>query len=598
MTRLQYGIMNTAMNTHSSPPAPAPPRSNVRQERRRFFRQMIRQRGDVYFNIHRRWPRGLLRWSWTAYAAYMAVQWNSRVAYRIANLERHNVYWSPLLTVIGAVATMEACIRMAAFTWQVRLQTPLARQYSNGTTTQQVTAVVVECQYAPVSPFYKVVVVYPYQTLQDEQEQESYYAKVFLLRDLLQHGNETFPLLVLSNLPTSAASQRQIWRLKWWRTFGPFVLSVAFLAAMLHWFIRPTRARTRTQTHAIDSDYDNINHPSDRNEDVESFNYGFWMGHVTVCLLLGYLRIRDQNQRLLNGGARKVPAAWIPQAIRNTRQQRHQQTQPYREMYQNEIENDNQHQHRFDHEKHENEQTQVQEYFVDEDETRIHEEMDELVLHDEHDDYNVDEIMTHNQTLNTLTPMELDQNDIDMDYEDDKCDIQAANRADYHHDDCRHQQNPLVATQTQKDSYKANSSLWDKLDLDYQLWLQKTHGVSSTTFGAMGLAKRLQLRASYYDELPLGNTQGALSTADLGDELGNCTSGVTMRRRKDKATSSYASSSSSSKDKRRRNRHKRKTKSPISASTTRPCNNSKRNDIDKDGNDETSSKDKKTLYWV
>jgi len=56
-------------------------------------------------------------------------------------------------------------------------------------------------------------------------------------------------------------------------------------------------------------------------------------------------------------------------------------------------------------------------------------------------------------------------------------------------------------------------SLWGKLDQDYREWLKSSHGITPESFNVMTPAERLQLRTSYY------NTENTSTSALLWDEL-------------------------------------------------------------------------------
>eukprot|EP00977_Amphora_coffeiformis_P024834 scaffold17318_cov169-Amphora_coffeaeformis.AAC.1 len=145
---------------------------------------------------------------------------------------------------------------------------------------------VVECEHAVVKDTFKVVVVY---RATPADCQAFYYAKVFFLKDLVEHSREEFPLLLLPGVPTSATSKRQMRHLKWYQCPKPWIIFIAAssIGFAWHWIM----AGPWEQHYRL---------------------LWFWMGNTAVGLVLGYWRALDQNRILLDGGACGIPVDLIP----------------------------------------------------------------------------------------------------------------------------------------------------------------------------------------------------------------------------------------------------------------------------------------------
>ena len=101
---------------------------------------------------------------------------------------------------------------------------------------------VVECDEGRTHHLTNIVVVYKAITsatcTNDHHENDTYYAKVFHLRDVLQHDSEQFPLQILPSVPTSAVTKGQMNRLKWMSCAQLKILLISFLPPLIAWLIQ------------------------------------------------------------------------------------------------------------------------------------------------------------------------------------------------------------------------------------------------------------------------------------------------------------------------------------------------------------------------
>lgn len=144
---------------------------SIRQQRRRLFRQMIRDCADHKHLKYKRYAQAL-RLLWSVVAVAVAIVVNYKGAFTIAQLEQHTVYWSPLVDALVVLWLIGASVFLASFPFKKKYQMPLLQKYH--TQSVPTTGRVVECEYARTSRHYKVVVVY------QATAQGDYYAKVFL----------------------------------------------------------------------------------------------------------------------------------------------------------------------------------------------------------------------------------------------------------------------------------------------------------------------------------------------------------------------------------------------------------------------------------
>ena len=253
------------------------------RQRRRLFREMIRDRANQK-HVRYRLASQILRLTWMVLASFVGIWFERDRAQYIANQRHGKVMWSPLIMTLGTCWVVASWLVLCSVLFQIRLQMPLYRRYQHNSV--ETIGKVIECERAVVKTTFKVVVVYRATPADHEA---FYYAKVFFLKDLVEHSREEFPLLLLPGVPTSAASKSQIKSLKYYQCPKPWIILIAAssIGFAWHWIM----TGPWEQHHRL---------------------LWFWMGNTTVGLLLGYWKVLDQNRILLDGGACGVPVELIP----------------------------------------------------------------------------------------------------------------------------------------------------------------------------------------------------------------------------------------------------------------------------------------------
>ena len=476
---------------------------SIRQERRRTFRRMIR---DWKEHKHMKYyvPTLVVRYLWIAVASVAAIAGNRHWAQIMSRQQHKAIYWSPALDVIFMYGMVHLSIFLCSLPLKWRFQNRLLAAYDGRHGERgaiETMGRVVECEHARVQHTYKVVVAYPVKDA--ERQSVTYYAKVFYLKDLVEHQrSEEFPLRLLPGRPTSAVSKRQYTRLWWcrWRRI------LRILAASLSLLVIYAWLQTKWQEQA----------DGQQQQQQEDWNVheivAFVMLHKLVCAGLAYGRILNENHILLDGGAREIPVEWLPwisyelkKIVTNNGYDNDQLIVPFPSQSQDEEEEEEQ---------------QRQNQAENQQRRASQQEEEPVALSNTVNAQNYTRSFLCEDLISSLEHDLFDQQDhsakrnrnaVDGGGQDSSANHahnENENKKDDGHDDDHaadeEKQSLLETSRADQQSSisvvpSPSMALWDRLEEDYREWLQSCHGLNAIGFGSLSLATRLHLRDSFYD---------------------------------------------------------------------------------------------------